>query len=233
MRRVPNRLQSFPRVGTYCLQLRHFTLFRRASRMAYTSGRPPASRRELLFPNYGRLYTHTHTGRWDMIVGFPPCTFISNAGACRLYHKGELVTERYIKGLQGAVFLLTVLSADCPKVAVENPVSSSVFNIPQHSQEIQPYMFGHPFTKKTRLWLRGLPPLMPTNVVTPTSPYCPSGTSRKFEETNLSLFDSTDELKTEKSRGAAKRGNDRLERSKFWEGIANAMASQWGGNANV
>ena len=82
---------------------------------------------------------HTISGRWDMIIAFPPCTYLSNAGACRLYpKKGQLDMERYKKGLQAKEFFLKFLNADCDRIAVENPVSSSVFEMPKHTQEIQP-----------------------------------------------------------------------------------------------
>ena len=154
---------------------------------------------------------------WDMIIAFPPCTYLSNAGACRLYpKKGQLDKERYEKGLKAKEFFLEILNADCPKIAVENPVSSKVFNMPKHTQEIQPYMFGHPYTKKTRLWLKGLPKLIPTHIVEPVSPYVPAGTGRK-----------------DKSKyGAAKRGEDAKNRSKTFDGIAKAMAEQWAGDIN-
>ena len=151
--------------------------------------------------------------KWDMIIAFPPCTYLSNAGACRLYpQKGVLNEERYKKGLEAKEFFLKFLNADCPRIAVENPVSSKVFEMPPHSQEIQPWQFGHPVTKKTRLWLRGLPLLVPTDIVEPKAPYVPSGTGRK-----------------DKSKyGAAKRGDDAKNRAKTFPGIAKAMAEQWG-----
>ena len=97
--------------------------------------------------------------RWDMIIAFPPCTYLSNAGACRLYpKKGQIDAERYQKGLQAKDFFLRFLNADCPRVAVENPVSSRVFEMPPHSQEIQPYEYGHPYTKKNQIvvaWIAG------------------------------------------------------------------------------
>lgn len=152
--------------------------------------------------------------KWDMIIAFPPCTYLSNAGACRLYpKKGQLNMERYQKGLEAKEFFLKFLNADCPRIAVENPVSSSVFEMPKHTQEIQPYMFGHPYTKKTRLWLRGLPNLEATDPVEPIGPYCPAGTGRK----DRSKY------------GSAKRGEDAKNRSKTFPGIARAMAEQWGG----
>lgn len=154
--------------------------------------------------------------KWDMIIAFPPCTYLSNAGACRLYpQKGQLDMERYQKGLEAKAFFLKILNADCPRIAVENPVSSKVFDMPPHTQEIQPWMFGHPYTKKTRLWLKGLPPLVATNVVQPISPYCPAGTGRK----DRSKY------------GAAKRGEDAKNRAKTFHGVAKAMAEQWAGLA--
>ena len=148
-----------------------------------------------------------------MIIAFPPCTYLSNAGACRLYpQKGKLNEERYNKGLMAKEFFMKFLNADCPKVAVENPVSSTVFEMPKCSQEIQPFMFGYPYTKKTRLWLKGLPCLKPTCLVEPISPYVPAGTGRK----DRSKY------------GAAKRGEDAKNRSKTFPGIAKAMADQWG-----
>lgn len=162
--------------------------------------------------------THNINGKWDMIIAFPPCTYLSNAGACRLYpKKGQLDIERYKKGLEAKEFFMRFLNADCERVAVENPVSSKVFKMPQHTQEIHPYQFDidklHPYTKKTRLWIRGLDPLVPTtpNAV-PVSPYCPAGTGRK----DRSKY------------GAAKRGEDAKNRAKTFPGIAKAMADQWG-----
>ena len=162
--------------------------------------------------------THAITGKWDMIIAFPPCTYLSNAGACRLYpKKGQLDTERYKKGLEAKEFFLKFLNADCPRVVVENPVSSKVFEMPKHTQEIHPYQFDpenkHPYTKRTRLWIRGVKPLVPTtpNAI-PVSPYVPAGTGRK----DRSKY------------GAAKRGEDAKNRAKTFPGIAQAMADQWG-----
>ena len=162
---------------------------------------------------------HYISGRWDMIIAFPPCTYLSNAGACRLYpKKGQLDMERYKKGLQAKEFFLKFFNADCDRIAVENPVSSSVFEMPKHTQEIQPYQFNddgtHPYTKKTRLWLKGLPILIQTTPdCKPVGPYVPAGTGRKNRE----------------KYGAAKRGEDAKNRAKTFHGIAKAMAEQWAG----
>jgi hypothetical protein len=150
---------------------------------------------------------------WDMMIAFPPCTYLSNAGACRLYPtKGNIDNERFEKGLLAKEFFMKFYNADIPLIAVENPRSSKVFSMPLHDQEIQPWEFGHPFTKATRLWLRGLPTLMPTNIILKTSPYVSSGTGRK-----------------DKSKyGESRSGGASKSRSKFFSGIAKAMAEQWG-----
>lgn len=159
---------------------------------------------------------HVINGRWDMLIAHPPCTYLSNAGACRLYpHKGQLDNERYKKGLAAKEFFMKFLNSDCDKIAVENPVHCKVFDMPRHSQEIQPYQFGHPYSKKTRLWLKGLPPISPTKIVTQYSPFLPSGTSRK------------DKTKY----GAKQCAHNSFDRSKTFPGIAEAMADQWAGQA--
>lgn len=92
---------------------------------------------------------HAFQGKWDMIIAHPPCTYLSNAGACRLYPtKGKIDQERYKKGMEAKEFFLKFLNADCDRIAVENPVHSKVFDMPPHTQEIQPYQFGHPYSKK-------------------------------------------------------------------------------------
>lgn len=162
--------------------------------------------------------SHEVKGKWDAIIAFPPCTYLSNAGACRLYpHKGQIDEERFQKGLKAKEFFLKFLNADCEHIAVENPVSCKVFTMPEHTQEIQPYEFDdfemHPYTKKTRLWLKGLPELIPsTPERKPVGPYVPAGTGRK------------DRTKY----GAAKRGDDAKNRAKTFDGIAYQMAKQWG-----
>lgn len=162
---------------------------------------------------------HIAPDRWDMIIAFPPCTYLSNAGACRLYpKKGQLDLARYKKGLEAKEFFLKFINADCPRIVVENPVSSKVFEMPPHTQEIHPYQFDidgmHPWTKKTRLWIIGdVQPLKPTTPnEKPLGPYVPAGTSRK----DRSKY------------GAAKRGKDAKNRAKTFPGIAKAMADQWG-----
>lgn len=150
--------------------------------------------------------------KWDMIIAFPPCTYLTNAGARHLWKNHELNEERYAKGMEARAFFMKFYEADCPMVAIENPTPSRVYGIPPHSQVIQPYQFGHPYTKRTQLWLRGLPPLKPTNIVEPERTWCPSGSySGKHND---------------KHRGVFTKDRPR-QRSKTFEGIAKAMAEQW------
>lgn len=101
-------------------------------------------------------------------------------------------------------------------ICVENPVPSSIYEMPKATQAIQPYEYygaAHPWTKKTCLWLKGLQPLSPVESVISQGPYCPSGTSA-----NKGIV---------RNRGAAKRGEDAKNRAKTFPGVARAMAEQW------
>lgn len=154
--------------------------------------------------------------KWDMIIAFPPCTYLSNAGARHLWKGHVLNLERYSKGLVAKDFFMRIWQADCPMVAIENPTPSRIYELPDASQTIQPWMFGHPFTKRTNLWLKGLPSLVPTDVVIPERTWCPSGSySGKHGEQHRGMFT------TDRARN----------RSKTFPGISKAMAEQWAGKA--
>ena len=149
---------------------------------------------------------HEIEGCWDMIIAFPPCTYTSNAGAKHLFRGHRLNLLRFYKGLCGKALFETILHADCERIAVENPTPSRIFNFPTVSQTIQPYYYGHPVSKRTHLWIKGLPDLKPTDVVKPEVGCHQAGT----------WF----------MRG----GNERQRnRAKTFQGIADAMADQWGG----
>lgn len=153
--------------------------------------------------------------KWDMIIAHPPCTYLTNAGARWLYAGGKLNEERYQKGLEAKDFFMAFLNADCPKIAIENPVPSSAFGMPQPTQMIQPYEYGHPYSKKTYLWLKGLPPLIPTQIVDDHVPFVSSGTYSKTHDPRY--------------KGASRAGGAAKMRSKTFPGIARAMAEQWAG----
>ncbi len=157
--------------------------------------------------------THEIENSWDLLIAHPPCTYLSNAGARHLWKGHELQADRVMLGIQSRDLFMQFLWSSIPLICVENPVPSKVFCLPQYTQSIQPYMFGHPYTKKTCLWLKGLPPLKSTNIVKPVATWCPSGSySHKHGEQHKGMF-TTDRAKN---------------RAKTFPGIANAMAEQWG-----
>ena len=117
-------------------------------------------------------------GRWDLLVAHPPCTYLSNAGAGFLWKGKELQADRVMKGIQGRDLFMRFWWADIPKICIENPVPSKVFCLPAYTQIIQPYEYGHPYTKRTCLWLKGLPPLFPTDIVVPEKSWVMEGPYR-------------------------------------------------------
>lgn len=156
--------------------------------------------------------THYINSKWDMIIAFPPCTYVSNAGARHLYPNKKLSLERYYKGLCGKALFDTILKSDCDCICVENPLPSKIFNFPKPTQIIQPYYFGEPYSKRTLLWLKGLNPLKPTKILTNYKTWLPS---------NTSLF--------AKGKGGS-RGSTCGSKNyaKTFKGVAEAMAAQWG-----
>jgi len=145
--------------------------------------------------------------KWDMMIAHPPCTFLSNAAARFLYPKGVLDFIRYSKGMEGKAFFMKLYNAPIERICIENPTPSRIYRLPEYNQVIEPYQFGHPYKKRTCLWLKGLPPLEPTNF--------------------LSDYKST---KGGRAEWFNKGGNERQKnRSKTFSGIAQAMAQQWGG----
>lgn len=158
---------------------------------------------------------HTIIGKWDLLIAHPPCTYLTNASAVRMRVKGEVVPERYAKAMEAKEFFMRFINADCDKICVENPVPLKIVNLPPYTQIIQPWQFGHPYSKRTCLWLKGLPKLEPTNIITEgVQPYVNGGCKDAYG--NYRRFQGRKE-------------RDPKTRSKTFEGIAEAFANQWGG----
>ena len=104
---------------------------------------------------------HYISGKWDMIIAHPPCTYLTGAGACNIPKH----PERIPLGFEAAEFFLKILYADCDKIVVENPPPMKRFNLPKYSQLVRPYMFGESNNKSICLWLKGVGTLKPTNIV--------------------------------------------------------------------
>ena len=132
---------------------------------------------------------------WDMIVAFPPCTHLASSGA--RWFKEKRADGRQQRAIE---FFMMFAEADCPRIAIENPIGimSTVWRKPD--QIIQPWQFGHGETKATCLWLKGLPPLKPTKIVSGREP------------------------RVWKMPPSPNRG---ILRSRTYPGIAKAMADQW------
>ena len=145
-------------------------------------------------------------GKWDLLIAHPPCTYLSNAGARFLYPKGVLNEDRLKLGLAAKDFFIAFYNADCEKICIENPTPSRVYELPKYTQVIQPWMFGHPVQKRTCLWLKGLEPLKPTEIVE----------ERQSSKVPGNWF----------NKGGKERQKNR---AKTFPGIAAAMAEQWGG----
>jgi hypothetical protein len=154
-------------------------------------------------PHYEGSVFEVIAAGWDTLVAFPPCTFLANSGARWLYGgKGDVRDDvRWHRMEAASFFFQHLLGADIPRIAVENPIMHRHAGIRKPDQIIQPWMFGHGETKATGLWLKGLPPLVPTDIV--------DGRQPRVHH--------------------ASPGPDRWkERSRTLPGIATAMAGQWG-----
>lgn len=154
--------------------------------------------------------------KWDMIIAFPPCTYMTNAGAVRMRVKGEIVQERYQKAMEAKAFFMQIMNADCEKIAIENPTPMKLIGLPPCTQAIQPYEFGHPYSKRTCLWLKGLPKLEPTEILENHEPYINGG----YKDTHGNY-----------RRFQGRKERDPKTRAKTFPGIAKAMAEQWAGQS--
>lgn len=164
--------------------------------------------------------------KWDLLIAHPPCTYLTNGSAVRLLRKESKLypgygifqmvnVERLKKGIVSRDFFMAFMNADIERIAIENPVPIALWMLPKYSQIIQPYQFGHKYSKKTCLWLKRLPLLKPTQIITEgVTPWVNGGC--KDAHGNY-------------RRVQGRRERDPKNRSKTFPGIAKAMAEQWGG----
>jgi hypothetical protein len=156
---------------------------------------------------------------WDLMIAHPPCTYLTNAGVRWLYKGGkgsEPDLGRWDKMRAAADFFESLRTADIQRIAVENPIMhrhARELIGADPSQTVQPWMFGHAETKATCLWLKGLPLLIPTNTLTPDLHRYPAGRGNGFEPRVHHASPGPERWK---------------ERSRTLQGIADAMAEQWG-----
>ena len=153
---------------------------------------------------------------WDMIIAFPPCTYLSNAGI-RWFNEeryGDKARDRKRKRLVAMDFVLSIYNAPCDKIAIENPVGWLNSHFRKPDQIIQPYWFGDTESKRTCLWLKGLPLLEKTKVVEPKI----HGYFKRGPKKGQPIY-TTQYLHFSEDRAKL--------RSKTFPGVAKAMADQW------
>ncbi len=160
-------------------------------------------------------------GKWDLLIAHPPCTYLTVSGNrwFNIERYGDKARQRIVERELAAAFFMQFVNADYEHIAVENPVGymSTYFRKPDCI--IQPYEFGHHARKTTCLWLKGLPPLKPTNIVEPGQ-ILPGG---------FSVGASADSAKDENGKPIPWNDSRTAKaRSKTFPGIAKAMAEQWG-----
>ena len=167
---------------------------------------------------------HFINNKWDMIIAHPPCTYLTVA-ANKLYNiekYGEKAVKRLEDREKAIEFFMAFVNADCDKKAIENPIGVISTRYRKPDQIIQPYQFGHPVRKSTCLWLYGLSPLQHTSVVDFECIHS-KGKSGGYSGASWVVRDENGKILSYKDPRVAKA------RSKTYEGIAKAMAEQWGG----
>ena len=159
---------------------------------------------------------HVIVGQWDMIIAFPPCTYLTVTGNrwFNVERYGEKAIKRYKDRENAIYFFMAFANSDCEKIAIENPVGVMSSEWRKPDQIINPWQFGDSFEKKTCLWLKGLPKLIPTNIV---------------EIPPRKKFDSGKTMPAWYAEAWHLPKEERAKlRSKTFPGIAKAMAEQWG-----
>lgn len=146
---------------------------------------------------------------WDMMIAHPPCTYLTVTANRSFFNNPDRWKKRY----EAMLFVWQLFNAPIEKICIENPVGVISTYVRKPNQYIQPYQYGHTDSKKTGLWLKRLPLLKPTKSIKPEYIVAPSG--KRMSKTHA-MNPSTNNL------------NNKKLRSKTYQGIADAMANQWG-----
>lgn len=158
---------------------------------------------------------------WDLMIAHPPCTYLSVSGAKHLYNKdGSPNLERLQNQREALLFVKKLMDANIPSIAIENPISVISSKLCKPDQIVQPYWFGDSASKSTCLWLKNLPKLEPTNIVNKGEFKEWIGKNGKIKKQAMWYYEALTKAKTTEERRGL--------RSKTFQGIADAMADQWG-----
>ena len=180
------------------------------------------------------LEDHPDGGGWDMMIAFPPCTYLCSSGL----HWNKRRPGRDALTYEAMKFVFALLDAPIPRIALENPVGCISTNYRKPDQIIQPWQFGTPESKATCLWLKNLPPLTPTKICEPEYYKNADGTDYRDRGGKGSRYSKTHYLtgrmqarwRNQTPNGQNKLGPSptrAMERSRTYRGIADAMADQW------
>ena len=194
--------------------------FRKLGHRAYSCDILPSSGGHPKWHLPGDALEYAYDNYWDIMIAHPPCTYLAVSGARWLYNKdGTRNEERWVKQAEGLAFVKKLMEAPIEHIAIENPVSVISTQIRKPDQIIQPYMFGDEASKKTCLWTKNLPNLVPTKMVGKGEMIEWIDKNGKKKRQAKWYYDALSKAKTPEER--------RTLRSKTFEGIANAMAEQW------
>ena len=174
----------------------------------------------------GDCLIEAYSGKYDLMVAHPPCTYLALSGNRWLYNEdGSKNEERWGKQKQALDFVRKLLNAPIKHIALENPISVISSQIRKPNQIVQPYMFGDKAQKSTCLWLKNLPLLKPTNIVDKGEFFeWIDGKTGKKKKQPLWFYEALQKAKSPEER--------RTLRSKTFKGMAQAFAEQWGDLSN-
>ena len=194
--------------------------FRKLGHEAYSCDIQDCSGGEPQWHIKGDALKEAYSGKYDLMIAHPPCTYLAVSGARWMYNKdGSVNKERLTNQRKALNFVQKLLDAPIEKIALENPVSVISTQIKKPDQIIQPYEYGHSEAKKTCLWLKNLPKLKPTKIVNKgefVEWIDKNGKKKRQAKWYLDVL----------SKAKTKAERQKL-RSKTYQGIADAMAQQW------
>ena len=179
--------------------------FRKKGHDAWSCDIKPDENNNSTYHIQDNVLNHLDEG-WDLMIGHPVCTFLCRNRARQNRLEKRKLSDRDIQ--EGKSLFMSLLYANIKKICIENPVPAKLAALPKYDQIIQPWYFGHDHSKKTCLWLKNLPKLKPTKMVQITYITTPNG--RRY------------------TAGYYKTPRNSTDRSRTFQGIANAMADQWG-----
>ena len=179
--------------------------FRKKGHDAWSCDIKPDENNNSTYHIQDNVLNHLDEG-WDLMIGHPVCTFLCRNRARQNRLEKRTLTDKDIQ--EGKSLFMALLNANIEKICIENPVPAKLAALPQYDQIIQPYQFGHDHSKKTCLWLKNLPKLKPTKIVQIT--YITTANGHRY------------------TAGYYKTPRNSTDRSRTFQGIALAMANQWG-----